>query len=85
MFRILAICVGAHNKLRELHLATPDLQWNTELAAKAQQYAEKLVEENEKVSKLYLNHSPDRDGVGENIYWSDNQNIAKCAHASHSW
>jgi len=83
-----AICVGAHNKLRELHKDTPDLQWDSSLAAKAQEYAEKLVTINKQLSitsNAQLSHSPDRYDIGENLYWRDNKNIGKCAHASHSW
>jgi len=83
-----ANCVGAHNKLRELHKDTPDLQWDSSLAAKAQEYAEKLVTINKQLSitsNAQLSHSPDRYDIGENIYWRDNKNIGKCAHASHSW
>jgi len=83
--KAIAACVGAHNKLRELHVDTPKLQWSPSLAAKAQAYAEKLVQENKKSSKFYFEHSTDRKNIGENLSWRNNRQLGTCVDASHSW
>ena len=79
-------CVGAHNKLRKLHVDTPNLQWNQELARRAQEYAEKLVVINRRKSKVFMKHS-NREGenIGENIYWRNNRQLGTCVDASRSW
>jgi len=71
-------CVGAHNKLRELHVDTPKLQWDATLAAKAQAHAEYLV------ALGRIKHSY-KKGIGENIYYAKMHQIPTCAEASQAW
>jgi len=78
-------CTRAHNKLRYLHKNTPSLEWDDSLAAKAQKYAEKLVEINRYLPKTKLPHEKPAHGMGENLYWRDNRKKGTCADASLSW
>ena len=67
---------------------TPKLQWDSSLAAKAQAYAEKLVEINSVLGPNdhpELPHSKDRKNIGENLYWRNNRQLGTCVDASHSW
>ena len=77
--------MDVHNKLRRLHVDTPDLKWDIKLAAKAQKYADKLVAKNKKSLKFYIKHSTGRHNIGENLYWKSNQKLGTCAEASQSW
>ena len=82
---ILETCVRAHNKLRRLHVDTPDLKWDIKLAAKAQKYAELLVAENKKSSQFFFKHSTDRVNIGENLAWQNSRQKQTCAGATHAW
>ena len=53
--------LGKHNYYRKQHNA-PDLKWNDEISAVAQEWADRLAKEN----KMY-HRQPNK--YGENIYW----------------
>ena len=78
-------CTAAQNKLRSLHINTPNLQWDDSLAAMAQRYAEKLVEINKNSPKVELVHQRSRRRFGENLYRSDGKEKANCIDASLTW
>ena len=78
------ICTGAHNKFRWLHKNTRGLVWNIELAEKAQAYADELVRINQLSNDVKLPHSQTPE-VGENLFWREGENPAKCAHAVLRW
>jgi len=61
------------------------LKWDDSLAAKAQQYADRLVEINSGLSDVALIHENPDQGLGENIYWGDNSEKQTCVDASLSW
>ena len=82
--KTLDLCKGSYNRLRWLHQNPTYLKWDTTLAEKAQAYAEKLVEINQKSSDVELPHSG-TSGVGENLYWTEGADIAKCAQATLKW
>jgi len=58
-----ADCLAAHNKVRALHQNTPDMEYDDDLAAGAQAWAEHIA------GLGYLDHSTDsqRPGQGENL------------------
>jgi len=78
------ICTGAHNKLRWLHKGTRGLKWDTTLAEKAQAYADELVRINQQSDDVQLPHSQTPE-VGENLFWREGEEPAKCAHAVLRW
>lgn len=78
-------CLNAHNTLRQLHTSTPNLEWDNDLAAKAQVYAETLRDINKYSTKTQLIHENPSGGMGENLYWRDNKKLGTCAGASLSW
>ena len=78
-------CLQAHNKLRALHLNTPDLIWDEHLANIAQTYAEYLAASN---SGLVHDQSNEENGWGENLYLKISPQTGEpgtCAEASLSW
>jgi len=78
-------CVGSHNKLRALHQNTPNVEWDDSLAARAQSYADTLVAINKASATTQLIHESPADGMGENLYWADNQKVKTCAEATLAW
>ena len=68
--------VYAHNYVRQNHENTPDIAWDSELAAGAQAWAEHLGEIED------MEHSPMKT-FGENISWRGRQNTAD--QAVYSW
>lgn len=82
---LLDACRDAHNKLRLLHENTPKIEWDDSLAAKAQQYAHRLVEINRNSPNTKLIHEIPDHGLGENLYWRDNSEKGTCADASLDW
>lgn len=79
------ICKNAHNKLRSLHQNTSPLEWDDDLANKAQLYANELVEINKNSATTQLIHQKPSGGMGENLYWQDNKKNGTCVDASLSW
>ena len=79
------VCLDAHNTLRALHQDTPALEWDEELARKAQAYAEKLIENNRGSTRTSLVHEEPSNGMGENLYYSDRKDIKTCVDASNNW
>ena len=71
--------------LRRLHKNTRDLVWDDSLAASAQHYAERLVRINKKSKRNRLVHETPTRGMGENLFWQDNQVSGTCADASFAW
>jgi uncharacterized protein YkwD len=63
-----AACVKAHNHFRRLHVGTPDVEWDTGMAAEAQVWADKLA------GLGYMEHSrPNPPGsYGENLFFAAN-------------
>lgn len=80
-----SICLKANNRLRALHRNTPPLEWDDSIAAKAQQYAEHLLAIHQGRTDTKLVHDPNKNGLGENLYWSDNAKPGTCPKASLSW
>lgn len=78
-------CITSHNKLRALHTNTNPLEWDEGLAVLAQRYAEKLLADHQGRRKTYLVHDTTKNGLGENLYWSDNKKVATCAQADLAW
>jgi pathogenesis-related protein 1 len=56
--------VAAHNKVRRA-VGVPDVKWSDSVAATAQGWADTL-----KSKGCKMEHSKDRKGLGENIYWA---------------
>jgi len=73
------ICLSSHNKLRALHKATAELQWDSSIAAAAQKWAEELV------AKNVFSHDRARGDVGENLYTKTGAKKASCAEAALNW
>ena len=74
------MCLSSHNKLRELHVNTPAMSWDDELAADAQKWAEHLVHTGTLAPDSNLG-----EGVGENIYVGWGPRKSSCAEAVHQW
>ncbi|XP_066936454.1 uncharacterized protein [Clytia hemisphaerica] len=71
-------CLEEHNRLRATLKDTPNLEWDDELAAYAQSYAEKLA------NTVDFRHSK----VGENMYMKyggDGSTSTSCISASDEW
>lgn len=66
--------VDAHNKWRA-EVGVPPVRWDAQLAREAQEWADKLL------CLDVLKHSSheERDGKGENLYWSSNPNVTPTA------
>ena len=77
--------MNAHNALRALHEDTNPLEWNTELAIEAQEYAEELMRLNTASTTVKLIHEVHSNDMGENLYWRDNSELGTCADASLAW
>ncbi|XP_002164046.1 uncharacterized protein LOC100200105 isoform X1 [Hydra vulgaris] len=73
------ICLAEHNRLRALHLNTPNLVLDSALTASAQKWADYLQNSNTFV------HSKAK-GYGENLYYSSGYPAGSdCVRASNSW
>ena len=74
-------CVGDINTLRNLHVGTDNLAWSDSLAAGAQSWAEHIAAQ----GKLSHASKDERNGHGENLYWSKSRRSALCADAVLAW
>ena len=74
-------CVKAHNDKRALHVATAPLVWDETLAKDAEQWAEHLLQTDQ------LTHSDlnQRNGAGENLFFSISPAVSTCAEAADQW
>ena len=75
--------MDAHNTLRGLHQNTNPLEWDADIAEKAQAYAEKLVKLNEGEKEVILEH--DVDEMGENLAWTSIRVKSTCVEAALMW
>lgn len=73
-------CLEQHNEYREMHGCKP-LKLSSKLNATAQKWADDLVRRN------VFEHSHDRNGNGENLYysWSSAKKIPKGDAAADAW
>jgi hypothetical protein len=74
----LEACIKDTNSYRAKHQNTPSLQWDSDLADKAQKWAERLVEL-ERMEHSYVK------GEGENIYYIKDEFPATCEKANEAW
>ena len=78
------------NNYRQLHRDTSDLQWDSELAAAAQEWANHLLS-NDPDSNQGNPHDRKRGNVGENIAWSMStggslpSDASRCDSANKGW
>ena len=78
-------CLSEHNMLRNLHENTENLQWDSDLEIAAQNYADELKSEN---NRLNPGHDPEnKDNYWcENLYWMDNSDReGVCADVIYKW
>ena len=68
----------AHNTLRQLHVDTAALVWDSQLSTDAQQWAETLVD----TGTFRHSHAA---GVGENLYSKTSSSAAVCSEALLNW
>ena len=75
------------NHYRGLHVNTPPIKWDPELAAKAQAYAEHLKDLSLSSGSVVMIHDPNNGklGTGENLYMRDNRKIGECKDADDAW
>ena len=74
------MCLSSHNTLRALHSSTQNLQWDAELATKAQAWANQLAH-----TKVFQHDGNRGTDVGENIYFASGPAEASCASAALEW
>jgi len=74
-------CLAAHNDKRALHQQTSPLIWSDTLAQHAKAWADHLAE------KGIVEHDPNLNDEGENIYWSisSTAKAQSCADAVEKW
>lgn len=72
---------SSHNSRRSRHPNTNPLSWDANMAQEADAYCNELI----KLGKLKHASNEDRNGDGENLYWSQNSQAATIEDASKSW
>ena len=75
-------CLAAHNAKRALHEDTPPMEWDETLAEGAQEWADHLMKN---VGHLQHASSEERDGAGENLYWTKSSEKGTCPEAVQAW
>lgn len=73
-------CLNAHNIVREYHGAAP-LEWDDDLAKAANDWVQKLMQENLLQNDPNLN----KTGQGENVFMYYGPRPKKCADAVLQW
>ena len=74
------MCLTSHNRLRNLHINTPELTWDYGLAAAAQRWADRLA------AMRRMTHDTTRgNNVGESIYKITKSGQVSCAEAVMFW
>ena len=72
-------CLGKHNELRNLHVDTPNMVWDSAIQSSAQDWANHLV-----ATKTFA-HSTG-SGYGENLYYSTQATDPDaCSKAVQAW
>ena len=70
-------CKASHNKYRDLHKDTSNIEWNATLATECQEWANHLVG----IDKM--EHSS-AEWFGENLYWRSGGDVS-CDMAVKAW
>ena len=68
------MCLKSINSYRAKHVSTLPLQWDNELATKADAYAQVLLTETLRRGKLYFEHDPANEltpEMGENLWYAN--------------